>query len=100
MVLPPVGLCGELVVLVCLAQHQDVVASSEGVRVDLDRVEVGVGVGALCLVAGAPVIVPDGKILRTVRFGVQGLGLVPDTLPSPINPDVASLDPGYLMRNL
>ena len=62
--------------------------------------EVGVGVGALGLVAGAPVIVPDGKILHTVRLGVQGLGLVPDTLPSPINPDVASLDPGYLMRNL
>ena len=101
MLAPLVGLRWLLVVLVGLAQHQDVFTASEGVRVDLDRVEVGVGVGALRLVAGAPVIVPDGKIFHTLRSGVQGLGLVPDTLPSPVNPDVAGLYPGeYLVRNL
>ena len=63
--------------------------------------EVGVGVGALRLVAGAPVIVPDWKIFNAARFGVQGLGLVPDTLTSPINPDITGLNPGkYLVRNL
>ena len=99
--LPLVRISGQLVVLVGLAHHQDVVASSEGVGVDLDRVEVGVGVGALGLVAGAPVVVPDGKIFHRLRFGVQRLGLVPDTLPGSIYPDVAGLDPGeYLVRNL
>ena len=101
LLLPLVSVSGQLVVLVGLAQHEDVVASSEGVGVDLDRVEVGVGVGALGLVAGAPVIVPDWKIFHTLRFGVQGLGLVPDTLPSPVNPDVAGLNPEkYVVRNL
>merc|ERR1719242_2210275 len=45
--LPLVGVSWQLVVLVRLAQHQDVVAPPEGVRVDLDGVQVGVGVGAL-----------------------------------------------------
>ena len=90
-----------LVVLVGLAHHQDVVAAPEGVGVDLDGVKVGVGVGPLRLVAGAPVIVPDWKIFHSLRFGVQSLGLVPDALPSSVNPDVAGLDPGkYLVRNL
>ena len=98
--LPSVGLCGQLVVLVGLAQNQDVVAASEGVGVDLDGVEVGVGVGPLRLVAGAPVIVPDWKIFHTLRFGFQGLGLVPDTLPRAINPNVAGLNSGkYLVRS-
>ena len=90
-----------LVVLVGLAQHQDVVAPPEGVRVDLDWVQVGVRVGALSLVGRAPVIVPDGQLINTIRFRVQGLGLVPDALPSPVNPDVAGLDPTgtYLLRN-
>merc|ERR1719219_978185 len=96
--LPLVGVSGKLVVLVGLAQDQDVVASSEGVRVDLHRVKVSVGVGALGLVCGAPVIVPDWKILDTFRFGVQGLGLVPDPLASPVNPDVASLDSSILLQ--
>ena len=43
----------------------------------LDRVEVGVGVAALRLVGGAPVIVPDGQVLHAPRLLVQGLGLVP-----------------------
>merc|ERR1719412_1935741 len=96
--LPLVCLCGLLVVLVGLAHHQDVVAPPEGVGVDLDRVQVGVGVGALGLVAGAPVVVPDWKFFYTLRFGVQGLGLVPDTLPCPVNPDVACLDPPLLLQ--
>ena len=90
--LPLVGVRGELVVLVGLAEDQDIVASSEGVRVDLHRVKVSVGVGALGLVGGAPVIVPDWKLINIFRFGVEGLGLVPDPLASPVNPDVASLD--------
>ena len=63
--------------------------------------QVGVGVGALSLVGRAPVIVPDGQIVNTIRFRVQGLGLVPDALPSAINPDVAGLDPTctFLLRN-
>ena len=98
--LPSVCLCRQFVVLVGLAQNQDVVAASEGVGVDLDGVEVGVGVGPLRLVAGAPVIVPDWKIFHTLRFGFQGLGLVPDTLPRAINPDVAGLNSGkYLVRS-
>ena len=91
--LPLVGVSRLLVVLVRLAQHQDVVAPPEGVRVDLDWVQVGVGVGALSLVGRAPVIVPDGQIVNTIRFRVQGLCLVPDALASTVNPDVTSLDP-------
>merc|ERR550517_2422075 len=91
--LPLVGVSWQLVVLVRLAQHQDVVAPPEGVRVDLDWVQVGVRVGALSLVGRAPVIVPDGQIVNTIRSRVQGLGLVPDALASTVNPDVTSLDP-------
>ena len=61
-IVPVVGVSGLLVVLVSLTHHQDVVPASEGVRVDLDRVEVGVGVGSLRLVGGAAVIVPDGPM--------------------------------------
>ena len=63
--------------------------------------QVGVRVGALGLVGRAPVIVPDGQIVNTLRFGVQGLGLVPDALPSAVNPDVAGLDPTgtFSLRN-
>ena len=54
--------------------------------------QVGVGVGALSLVGGAAVIVPDGKVLHTVRLLLQTLGLTTDALPSPIDPDVVSLN--------
>ena len=58
-------------------------------------------VGALSLVGRAPVIVPDGQIVNTLRLRVQGLGLVSDALASAINPDVTSLDPTgtFLLRN-
>ena len=63
--------------------------------------KVGVGVGPLRLVARAPVIVPDWKIFHSFRLGLEGLGLVPDPLPTPVNPDIAGLNPGeYLVRNL
>ena len=111
-----VGGGGSLVVLVGLAHHHDVVSTSEGIRVDLAGVEVGVGVAALRLVGGAPVIVPDGQVLHAPRLLVQGLGLVPgmslllrttglqicecisylivpDSLTSSIYPDVAGLHP-------
>ena len=78
--------------------------------------EVGVGVAALRLVGGAPVIVPDGQVLHAPRLLVQGLGLVPgmslllrttglqicecisylivpDSLTRSIYPDVAGLHP-------
>ena len=55
--------------------------------------QVGVRVGALSLVGRAPVIVPDGQIVNTIRSRVQGLGLVPDALASTVNPDVTSLNP-------
>ena len=55
--------------------------------------QVSVGVRALSLVGRAPVIVPDGQIVNTLRLRVQGLGLVPDALASTVNPDVTSLDP-------
>ena len=44
---PVVGVGGLLVVFVCLAHHEDVVSTSEGVGVHLDRVQVGVRVAAL-----------------------------------------------------
>ena len=92
MYLPVVCVCGLLVVLVCLAHHEDVVTPSEGVGVDLDGVQVGVGVGALGLVGGAAVIVPDGEVLHTVWLLLQTLGLATDALPSSVNPDVVSLN--------
>ena len=81
------------VVLESLAHHQDVVAASEWIRIDLDRVKVSVRVAALCLVGGAAVIVPDGQVRHTLGLGVQSLGLGSQTLSSSVNPDVASLDP-------
>ena len=54
--------------------------------------QVGVGVGALGLVGGAAVVVPDGQVLHAVRLLVQGLGLATDSLTCPINPDVVSLN--------
>ena len=44
-----VGVRWLLVVLVCLAHDEDVVAPPEGVGVHLDRVQVGVRVSPLCL---------------------------------------------------
>ena len=90
---PVVGVSGLFVVLEGLAHHQDVVAASEWIRIDLDRVEVSVRVAALCLVGGAAIIVPDGQVRHTLRLGVQSLGLGSQTLSSSINPDVASLNP-------
>ena len=94
--LPLVGVSWQLVVLVGLAEDQDVVAPPEGIRVDLDGVEVSVGVGALGLVGGATVIVPDWQLLNTLGLGVKSLGLVPDPLSSAVNPDVAGLNPGEM----
>ena len=91
-VVPVVCVCGLLVVLVCLAHHEDVVTPSEGVGVDLDGVQVGVGVGALSLVGRAAIIVPDGEVLHTVRLLLKTLGLTTDALPSPVDPDVVSLN--------
>ena len=47
----------------------------------------------LGLVGGAAVIVPDGKLLHVRGFLVQGLGLAPKSLASPVNPDVEGLHP-------
>ena len=45
----------------------------------------------LYLIGGAAVIVPDRKVVDAAGCLVQGLGLAPETLPRPINPDVESL---------
>ena len=87
-----VGAGGSLVVLVGLAHHHDVLSTSDGIRVDLAGVKVGVGVTALRLVGGAPVIVPDGKIGHRFWGLVQGLSLGPQPLPGTIHPDVESLN--------
>lgn len=54
-----VGLRGGAVELVGVAHHQDVVAATEGVLVDGHRIEVGVRVGALGLVARAAIVIPN-----------------------------------------
>ena len=53
--------------------------------------EVGVGVAALRLVGGAPVIVPDGKVSHRGGGLVQGLGLGSQALTGPVHPDIESL---------
>ena len=45
----------------------------------------------LGLVGGAAVIVPDGELLHVRGFLVQRLGLAPESLASPVNPDVERL---------
>ena len=45
----------------------------------------------LGLVGGAAVIVPDGQLLHVRGFLVQRLGLAPESLASPVNPDVECL---------
>ena len=87
-----VGPRGSLVVLVGLAHHHDVLSTSDGIRVDLAGVEVSVGVTALRLVGGAPVIVPDGKVGHRFWGLVQGLSLGPQPLPGTIHPDIESLN--------
>ena len=47
----------------------------------------------LGLVGGAAVIVPDGQLLHVCGFLVQRLGLAPESLASPVNPDVERLHP-------
>ena len=47
----------------------------------------------LGLVGGAAVIVPDGQLLHVRGFLVQRLGLAPESLASPVNPDVERLNP-------
>ena len=46
---------------------------------------------SIYLIGGAAVIVPDRKVLDAAGRLVQGLGLAPETLPRPVNPDVESL---------
>merc|ERR1719500_1428526 len=57
-----VGLRWLLVVLVGFAHHHDIVATPEWVPVHLNRVQIGVGIAALGLIAGAAVIVPDWEV--------------------------------------
>merc|ERR1719402_2155277 len=95
-ILALVGLHGSLVMCVGLAQHQHVVPTSEGVRVDLDRVEISVGVFTYCLSAGTAVVIPHRHVLNLRGFAIQGLGFRPQSLPSSINPDIGSLNAGSL----
>merc|ERR1712165_512098 len=96
--LPLVGLSLLLVVLVGLAHHHDVLATPEGVRVEFDWVEVGIGVGSFSLVTRRSIVVPDWEVSDRVGVLLQGLGLRPQTLSSPINPDVQCLNPGALVK--
>lgn len=48
--------------LVGIAHDQDVVAAAEGILVDGHRVQIGVRVGALSLVARAAIVIPDGQL--------------------------------------
>ena len=47
----------------------------------------------LGLVGGAAVIVPDGQLLHILGLLVKSLGLAPEPLPSPVNPNVERLHP-------
>ena len=47
----------------------------------------------LGLVGGAAVIVPDGQLLYVIGLHVESLGLAPEPLPSPVNPNVERLHP-------
>ena len=67
--------------------------ATEGIWVNLDRLKVGIRVGALRLVGGAAVVVPDGQLLHVLGLLVESLGLAPESLASPVNPDVESLHP-------
>ena len=89
-----VGVRWLLVVLVGLAHYEYVVASSEWVGVQLDRVEVGVRVGTFRLVCGASIIIPDGKFRHRFRPFLQSFSFGPQTFSSTINPDIESLHPG------
>ena len=52
----------------------------------------------LGLVGGAAVIVPDGELLHVRGFLVQRLGLAPESLASPVNPDVERLHPAPIIN--
>jgi len=70
-----VGVRGGAVELVGVAHHQDVVAAAEGVLVDGHRVQVGVRVGPLGLVARASIVVPNGQLCNGGKTKKNG-GLV------------------------
>ena len=89
---PVVGGHGLLLVVVGVAQDQDVVPSSEGTGVHLDWSEVHVRVGPVSLVAGAPVIVPLGQVLHLGGLTLQDLHLGPHRLPGAIDPYVGGAD--------
>ena len=95
---PVVGLCGGVVVLVSLTHHHQVVAAAERVRVHLDGVEVGVRVGALRLISGAPVVVPYRQLGNILGLTLQSLSLGSEVLARPAHPDVEGLHTGALLQ--
>ena len=90
--LPVVGRHGLLLVVVGIAQDEDVVSPGEGAGVDLDRSQVDVGIGSVRLVAGAAVVVPLWQVLHLGGFRLQHLHLGPHRLPGPVNPHVGGAD--------
>lgn len=68
-----IGLVGGAVVVVGLAEDDDVVATTEGILEDGSRTEVDVGVMARGLVGGRPVEVPDAELADVGDLGLDGL---------------------------
>jgi hypothetical protein len=68
-----VGLVGGAVVVVRLAEDDDVVAATEGILEDGGRTEVDVGVMPRGLVGGRPVEVPDAELADVGDLGLDGL---------------------------
>ncbi len=68
-----VGFCGQLVVLVSLAQDQFVVAKAEGVPVHGHGMQVDIRVAAFGLPGGAAIKVPNGQFceLRKVKKMIE-----------------------------
>lgn len=80
------------VVLVRLAQDENVRCAAERITVDGDRMQVDVGVGADRLLGAAAVKVPDGQLLDAVGHLVDGAILAAHILAGSVDPDVRGLD--------
>jgi len=86
-----VGVRGLLVVLVGLAQHDLVLAQTEGVPIQSAGVQVNVAVAALCLAGRGTVEVPDWQFCVTLGVEVHGPGLGAEVFAAAVYPDVHDL---------
>ena len=67
--------------------------ATEGIWVNLDRLKVGIRVGALRLVGGAAVVVPDRQFGRVLGLCFKCFSFGPETFAGSVNPDVKGLHP-------